>query len=172
MHKDFGRIFDNSFAACAFFFFLKWRLTCTNWSHSLGQDQSTVAQQNEMTVNMCSLMSCMWACFLIDSHTSWTAAYSNFDGSRVYVCLGVTCHLHCWQNDWGLLHAAAVTRGWKGHRIRVSTQSWLWRRKFSRRSSRDSNSQPFDHESGAHTNKLIIITIIYIKLYSPISYQS
>ena len=53
-------------------------------------------------------------------------------------------------------------RGWNRHRIRVSTQSWLRRRKFSRRSCRDSNSQPFDHESGAlptsypANNKLVI----------------
>ena len=32
--------------------------------------------------------------------------------SKVYVCLAVTCHLHFWQNDRGLLHATAVTRGW------------------------------------------------------------
>ena len=29
--------------------------------------------------------------------------------------LGVTCHLHFWQNDRGLLHATAVTRGRNGH---------------------------------------------------------
>ena len=72
-----------------------------------------------------------------------------FVGSRVYVCLDVTCRLHCRQNDRGLLRATAVTRGWNGHQIRVSTQSSLRRRKFSRRFCRDSNSQPFDHESGA-----------------------
>ena len=38
--------------------------------------------------------------------------------------------------------------------IRVSTESWPWRRKFSRRSSRDSNPQPFNHESGALTTEL------------------
>ena len=31
---------------------------------------------------------------------------------RVYACLAVTCHLHFWQNDWALLGATAVTRGW------------------------------------------------------------
>ena len=31
---------------------------------------------------------------------------------KVYVCLAVTCHLHFWQNDQGLLRATAVTRGW------------------------------------------------------------
>ena len=30
-------------------------------------------------------------------------------------------------------------------------------KKFSRRSCRDSNSQPFDHESGALTNKLPLL---------------
>ena len=35
----------------------------------------------------------------------------------------------------------------------------LWRRKFSCRSCRDSNSQPFDHESGALTNKLSRVTV-------------
>ena len=37
---------------------------------------------------------------------------------------------------------------------KVSTQSWLWRRKFSHHFCRDSNSQPFDHECSALTNKL------------------
>ena len=48
-----------------------------------------------------------------------------FFGSRVYACLGVTCHLHSLQTDRGLLRATAVTRGWKGHWIRVSTQLTL-----------------------------------------------
>ena len=30
--------------------------------------------------------------------------------------LAVTCHLHFWQNDQDLLHAAVVTRGWNGYR--------------------------------------------------------
>ena len=32
------------------------------------------------------------------------------------VYLAVTYHLHFWQNDRGLLHAAAVTRRWNGYR--------------------------------------------------------
>ena len=35
---------------------------------------------------------------------------------KMYACLAVTCHLHFWQNDRGLLHATAVTRGWNGYR--------------------------------------------------------
>ena len=35
---------------------------------------------------------------------------------KVYACLAVTCHLHFWRNDRGLLRATAVTRGWNGYR--------------------------------------------------------
>ncbi len=35
---------------------------------------------------------------------------------KVYACLAVTCHLHFWRNDRGLLRATEVTRGWNGHR--------------------------------------------------------
>ena len=72
--------------------------------------------------------------------SSFPDRFSLYAWTRVYAGLGATCHLH---NDWGLLRATAVTRGCNGHRIKVSTQSWLWKRKFSRRSCRDSNSQPF-----------------------------
>ena len=57
--------------------------------------------------------------------------------------------------EWpGSLRATAVTQGWKGHRISVSTQSYLWRKKFSYRSCWDSNWPHFDHESGTLTNQL------------------
>ena len=84
------------------------------------------------------------------SHYASTAAWSI---KVVYACRWQV-HLHFWENDRGILRATAVTRGWNGHRIRVSSQSSFWRRKFSRRSCRDSNSQPFDHESGAFINQL------------------
>ena len=53
---------------CFFFFFLKWRLPSIHTFHSVCQDQSTVAQQTEMTVANCSLLSCVWACFLTGYH--------------------------------------------------------------------------------------------------------
>ena len=46
-------------------------------------------------------------------------------------------------------HCGNMVLEW--YRIRVSAQSSLWRRKFSRR---DLNSQLFNHESGTLTNKL------------------
>ena len=73
---------------------------------------------------------------------------------KVYACLVVTCHLHFWQNDRDLLRATVVTQGGTDTEIRVSTESRPWRRKFFRRSSRDSNPRPFDHESGALTTEL------------------
>ena len=59
-------------------------------------------------------------------HSAWTAAWSahsDFDGSTVYACLGVTCHLHFWQNDRGIFPATAVKRGWNGHRIRIKVST-------------------------------------------------
>ena len=44
----------------------------------------------------------------------------------MYACLAVTCHLHFWQNDRGLLRATAVTQKYGGGtdtEIRVSTES-------------------------------------------------
>ena len=35
---------------------------------------------------------------------------------KVQAYLAVTCHLHFWQNDRGLLRATAETRGWNGYR--------------------------------------------------------
>ena len=35
---------------------------------------------------------------------------------KVHACLAVTCHLHFWQNDRGLLRATAITRGWNRYR--------------------------------------------------------
>ena len=37
---------------------------------------------------------------------------------KVHACLAVTCHLHFWQNDRGLLRAAAVKRGWNRYQNR------------------------------------------------------
>ena len=42
---------------------------------------------------------------------------------KVYMCLAVTCHLHVWQDDWDLLRATAVTRGWNGYQ-KKSQHRW------------------------------------------------
>ena len=71
---------------------------------------------------------------------------------RMHVCLGLTCHLHLWQNDRDLLRATAVTRGWNGYRNQSAQKVdpvKKKKKKISRRSSRISNLSPFDHESVA-----------------------
>ena len=75
---------------------------------------------------VCSLTSCVWARFPdrfpLCPDSDHGQAYSDLVRSRVYVWLGLVNHLHFWRNDRVLLRATAVTRGWKGHRIRVSTK--------------------------------------------------
>ena len=43
------------------------------------------------------------ACYFMQSHIR-----------KVHAYLAVTCHLHFWQNDRGLLRDTAVTQGWNG----------------------------------------------------------
>ena len=76
-----------------------------------------------------------------------------FLGKGVY-SLGVGCHLHVCQNDRGFLCATAVTQGWNGHRIRVSTKSQLCSGKFSSRCIRESNPRSSDHKSAAQLTEL------------------
>ena len=87
----------------------------------------------------------MWNCchlgassvYTIQSCTSLQCHFIQSHIGRVYMCLAVTCHMHFWQNDWDLLCATAVTQGWNGYEIRVSTERWPWRKKISRWSCRD-----------------------------------
>ena len=86
-----------------------------------------------------------------------TNAEARFNKShirKVYACLVVTCHLHFWQNDRDFLRATVVTRGWNGYRNKSQHRKSTLEKKFSRRSSRDSNPRPFNHESGALTTEL------------------
>ena len=70
--ENFGRRFDGSLPVCAFS--SQRRSACTHQFHLLRQDQSTVAQWAEMTMDECSLTSCMWACFPnVFQHYVWIA---------------------------------------------------------------------------------------------------
>ena len=74
---------------------------------------------------------------------------------RVHACFAVTCHLLFWQNYRDLLRATAVTRGWNGYRNKEPVQKVdPGEENISRRSCRDSNPRPFDHESSALTTEL------------------
>ena len=87
-----------------------------------------------------------------------TNAEARFNKShirKVYAYLAVTCHLHFLAEWPGFFTCyCGNTGGGTDTEIRVSTESRPWRRKFSRRSSRDSNPRPFNHESGALTTEL------------------
>ena len=123
---------SHSLPAPVFFFFffggvVKWRSSYAHLSHSLGQDQSTVAQQAEMTCDKHSLMSCTWVHFP-DKFPYYARQHSQptpilLGQLCLHVMQGVTCHLHFWQNDHILLCATAVTWGWCGHQIIDSTES-------------------------------------------------
>ena len=70
----------------------------------------------------------------------------------VYACLAVTCHLHFWQNDRDLTCYCGNT-GWNGYRNKSQHRKSTLEKKILRRSCRDSNPRPFNHESGALTTE-------------------
>ena len=122
----------------------------TVWSSSYGF-AAFLSNSSATFVSCDELMLNVLRCHLTYQGQVVTNAEARFNKShirKVYACLAVTCHLHFWQNDRDLLRAGTDTE------IRVSTESRPWRRKFSRRSSRDSNPRPFNHESGALTTEL------------------
>ena len=74
---------------------------------------------------------------------------------KVYVC---SCNLPpaLWAEWLGsFMCYCGNTGGGTDTEIRVSTESWPWRIKFSCHSSRDSNPWPFDHEPGTLTTELL-----------------
>ena len=71
----------------------------------------------------------------------------NHAGTRIYARLGVTCHLHFRQNDWGLLCATAAAHGGTDTEYESAQKVKPWRRKFAYCSCQDSNLQLFN-ESG------------------------
>ena len=134
-----------------FFFFLKWRSAHAHQFHFLSQDRSTVAQQAEITVAECSLMSCVWAWFPELPTLRLDSTVSPLQLRWVKDVCMFGCHLPpTLLAEWlGSFMWYCDNTGWNGHRRRVSTESSLWRRQFSRCSCRDWNSQPFNRESRA-----------------------
>ena len=51
---------------------------------------------------------------LFTPHTHALCHFMQSHIRKVNACSAVTCHLHFWQDDWDLLCATAVTRGWNG----------------------------------------------------------
>ena len=92
---------------------------CTPFSHAPGYSVTSFkafclhhSAMHQVTVSLHSKRSV----YTIQPCTRLQCHFIQSHIGRVYVCLAVTCHLHFWQNDWDLLCATAVTRGWKGYR--------------------------------------------------------
>ena len=108
-------MFDNSFPACAFFFLffeveislhtliLLFRPGSVHSGSASWNDRDWVFP-DDLRVSSFPDRFPHYACATAES------AHSDFVGSKVYACQGVTCHLYFWQNDRGLLRATAVTR--------------------------------------------------------------
>ena len=62
-------------------------------------------------------------CFVVKSEPYNDApVYSVTIGSsirKMHIRVAVTCHLHFWWYDQGLVHATAVTRGWNGYQNKI-----------------------------------------------------
>ena len=75
---------------------------------------------------------------------------------KVHACLAVTCHLHCRQNDRGLLRAIAITRELNGYRNMSQHRKLTLEKKYLPPLLHLSSPlpPPFDHESDALTTEL------------------
>ena len=67
----------------------------------------------------------------------------------LYACSGVTCHLHFWQNDLDFLRATVAKRGGTDTKWESAQKVNSGEEKFLHWSCPDSNSQPFNHKTGA-----------------------
>ena len=94
---------------------------------------------------------------LLPSHHTTMHYVTSCEGACVFSCNLPPAPLEKWPRSFKSLSATAVARGWNGCtkvRLRVSTESWPWRRKFSCRSCRDSDLWPFSHEFSTQTAEL------------------
>ena len=95
------------------------------WPYSFIARIFNIHRSDAMTsVFGCCMAGTAWNCcrlgastvYTIQPCTSLQCHFIQSHRGRVYACLAVTCLLHFWQNDRGLLRATAVTRGWNGYR--------------------------------------------------------
>ena len=116
-------MFDHSFPACAFFFFFFFKVEISLRT-LIPLFRPGSVHRGSASLDNCGRMfpDKLHASSFPDRfpHYAWTAN-SEFVGSKVHACLGVTRHLHFWQTGRVFLRATEVTRAWNGHRIKVST---------------------------------------------------
>ena len=124
--------------------------TLCNCSAFLNNDRSDALTE----LFGCYMTGATWNCYRLGARSVYSiqtmqCRFTRSHIGRLHVCLAVTCYQHFWHNDRDLFRALTVTRGWNGYRNRSQHRKLtLEKRKFSRRSYRDSNPRPFDHETG------------------------
>ena len=65
---------------------------------------------------VCTIQTC--TCHFMQSHIH-----------KVHACLAVTSHMHFWQNDWDLLPATVVIRGWNRYQNKSQRRKLTWEKK-------------------------------------------
>ena len=99
------------FPACAFFFFLSGdQFVHTNSTVYARIGSQWLSEQRWLWPSVpwwvaCELVSLLGSHTMPGQHSQPTPTLLGQG------CLDVNCHLHFWQNDWGLLHATVVTWG-------------------------------------------------------------
>ena len=134
-------------------YFLKWRSVHMHHFHSFKPRWRRSPQQAKMTADECSLVFCVEFISPMSSHTmpgQHSQPHSHFVGSSIRcMSAAISCHLHFWWNDWGLLHATAVTQGWNRYRNQNLNRKLTLEKKFSLHSYQGSNPLSSSHESAA-----------------------
>ena len=98
----------------------------------------------------CYMAGVTWNCYYLSTSLVYTIQlYTSLQShfiqryiGRVHVCLAVTCHLHFLQYNQDLSCCCSNTGVEQVPQIRVSRESWPWRRIFSHWSCGDSITSP------------------------------
>ena len=150
------------------FLFLKRRLAPAHICYSLCKDQSTVAQRAKTTVAECSLASCVLARFRIGSHTMPGQRHNQ--STRTLRWIKDVCVFRCtlppaplteWPESF-TCHCGKT--GVERTPNKCQHTKLTLEKKIFRRSFRDSNSQPFDDESGTLTAKLSRLLLAFLNV--------
>ena len=106
--KDYGGRFDKSFPTSA--------LSTSKWIASWDDCERTFLDKRNVSL-------VLWWVPTLDLDST-VSPLCHYWVKGVHSCLAVTCHLHFWQNDRGLLHATAVTQGWHGYKNKNQQQKF------------------------------------------------
>ena len=81
----------------------------------------------------------------------------------MYACLGVTCHLHVWQNDQGLLCATAIKWGVEQTPNKSQHTVDSGQENSPITSARIPTLNLFNYEFGTLTNELAIPAVLVVQ---------